>query len=397
MSWIRIIVFVTLACGVSRAGYDGFSVGGTWMIDAYRNTVSPVQAPDACNYWPSCSQFTRAAIRDHGLLIGTIIGADRITRDNGLAWSMVGSYYRDGISHNRIADPVASHVADHPHRDSLGPAIAAAQRPILDVDWQYPSAAFADRLYSSGDYRAAATEYLRVRFTSTDTATRRLAGLMAAESFLAGGTPVQARHAFSDVSEPAIATLADYGVARTWFAQAAYDSVVAKGSRLASTELAPKAAILVGWALLRAHHFTAASAAFARAQVPEASELAALGYRSLPRRNRLVGSLLSAVLPGAGQLYSGRPGDALYSFLAVAGPGLVTCWYAADPGRRDRTHVKTAVFGLVTGVFYAGGVYGANIAARDFNGLQERRYVEQVELLLDRVMMAPDYSSLARH
>jgi TM2 domain-containing membrane protein YozV len=116
--------------------------------------------------------------------------------------------------------------------------------------------------------------------------------------------------------------------------------------------------------------------------------------RDIRRRSRLASTFLSAILPGAGQLYSGRAGDGAYTFLTVAGTGLVTWWFAAEPATRDRTRVKVSIFGVITAVFYAGNVYGANTAARDYNLLQERRYVQRADSLFERLSLEPDYRVL---
>ena len=54
----------------------------------------------------------------------------------------------------------------------------------------------------------------------------------------------------------------------------------------------------------------------------------------------------------------------------------------------------TKVFGGLTALFYAGNVYGANVAARDYNVLQKRRYLGRAESLLGRLRLEPDYRHL---
>lgn len=116
--------------------------------------------------------------------------------------------------------------------------------------------------------------------------------------------------------------------------------------------------------------------------------------RDIRRRSRLASTLLSALVPGAGQIYSGRAGDGAYSFLTVASTGLVTWWFAAEHDKHDPTYVKISIFGVITALFYAGNVYGANIAARDYNLLQERRYVQRADSLFELMSLEPDYQSL---
>lgn len=48
-------------------------------IDLYRWLVSPL-LPSHCNYYPSCSRYTRDAILRHGILRGLGMGVLRIGR-----------------------------------------------------------------------------------------------------------------------------------------------------------------------------------------------------------------------------------------------------------------------------------------------------------------------------
>ena len=61
---------------------------------------------------------------------------------------------------------------------------------------------------------------------------------------------------------------------------------------------------------------------------------------------------------------------------------------------RDRTRVKVSIFGALAALFYAGNVYGANVAARDYNLLQERRYLQRADSLFSLLPLEPDYRSL---
>jgi hypothetical protein len=72
----------------------------------------------------------------------------------------------------------------------------------------------------------------------------------------------------------------------------------------------------------------------------------------------------------------------------------VTWWFWAEPTTRDRTRVKVSIFGVITALFYAGNVYGANTAARDYNLLQERRYVQRADSLFELLSLEPDYHAL---
>jgi hypothetical protein len=82
----------------------------------------------------------------------------------------------------------------------------------------------------------------------------------------------------------------------------------------------------------------------------------------LSGRSPALSAVMSAVIPGAGQLYSGRYLDAAISILATA--GLATgAWYAYDRGHRGLAYTL-GFFGVLT---WTGSIYGAWNAAHAYN------------------------------
>lgn len=49
----------------------------------YQKLISPI-LPGSCNYYPTCSEYTRQAILTHGVLRGTVMAAMRIGRCSAL-------------------------------------------------------------------------------------------------------------------------------------------------------------------------------------------------------------------------------------------------------------------------------------------------------------------------
>jgi hypothetical protein len=79
-------------------------------------------------------------------------------------------------------------------------------------------------------------------------------------------------------------------------------------------------------------------------------------------RSPALAALFSAALPGSGQVYAGRWADALVSVFALAVLSYGS-WRASADGQRG----AAVSLGFITGLAYAGTVYGAWNAARSFN------------------------------
>ncbi len=74
-------------------------------IRFFQKFISPVDGP-RCQMYPTCSQYGREAVKKHGALLGFIMSADRLMRDNG----GVPQHYPLIIKFNRFFyfDPVSA-------------------------------------------------------------------------------------------------------------------------------------------------------------------------------------------------------------------------------------------------------------------------------------------------
>jgi len=71
-------------------------LAGVWLVAAYRYTAGPLLASLAggvagaprCKYHPSCSRYASDALREHGLVRGSVLAAWRLARCN--PWSHGG-------------------------------------------------------------------------------------------------------------------------------------------------------------------------------------------------------------------------------------------------------------------------------------------------------------------
>ena len=91
----------------------------------------------------------------------------------------------------------------------------------------------------------------------------------------------------------------------------------------------------------------------------------------IPKRSPTFSGLLSAVIPGLGQAYSGRFLDGLQSLTVIGTIGAGTAYYI----NREQYEVAIPV-GLLGLFFYAGNVYGGAQAAKTFNNHQEIKFLD---------------------
>ena len=66
----------------------------------YRHLISPV-LPQACRYYPSCSQYAQEAVRVHGPLAGTWLALKRLLRCH--PWALGGPDFVPPRGHKRVA------------------------------------------------------------------------------------------------------------------------------------------------------------------------------------------------------------------------------------------------------------------------------------------------------
>jgi putative membrane protein insertion efficiency factor len=386
---LKALALLAVVASTATAACDAAGTAGRWLIDGYRLVLSPLQPPNTCTFEPTCSQFTRRAIEAYGLIPGMVVGADRLLRCQPFAWSQRDRRYL-GLTGGRLNDPPAGDIARNrppplPQDDrtpTAPPADLLAAGPGADA------LDFARWLWDRRDWHRAGVEFTRAARLLPDGDDAARVGMMAGEAFLRAGEYDAARASFIDAAPPAEG-VALFGAARADFAAGRYDSCQALLSRIHDVGLERDVTVLSGWCHFRADRFTEGAATFAGTTEPGLAPLAAMDGRDIPRRSRALAAVLSALVPGAGQLYAGLAGDGAYSFIAVAGTGLLAWWFASDAPRRDPHRVKLTIFATTAALFHAGNIYGASIAARESNRWQEHRHVERVDELLARVRLTP--------
>lgn len=246
-------------------------------------------------------------------------------------------------------------------------ALALADEPVAApppaVVAPVPDLLFADTLYAEGDLEAARLEYRRAVYAGVPDAAR--AALRVGECWWGLGRDDEAEAWFATLRTPE----GELGRAATLVRQHRYDEAATALERLDGPEpLRALAAWLAGWARLDARQEGYARADFAQVLTGPLAGPAhevLVGLDRAPRaRHRSPGgaAVLSALVPGAGQAWSGDWGDAAAAFLVnglfVAG--------TVELARTEQVPGAVAV-GLVGATFWGGNVLAAADSARQFD------------------------------
>jgi hypothetical protein len=224
---------------------------------------------------------------------------------------------------------------------------------------------FADYCFTKGDFRTAELEYQRLAFYHADsqavcfwlyrigickqhlgdkTSAIKYFGLVPRNSLLIDSARLQAADCALQINKPSLALdLCDSASSPQIQLTRAYADILLKQYAQARTAL-----------LIMDSSSAYAQRGRALSQISDSLE----HFRG---KHYLPAALLS-VIPGAGHLYTGRYGDALVSAAVVASFGAVAAYYAYF-----NAPVRAAAFGTITGLFYAGSIYGAVISVKIYN------------------------------
>jgi outer membrane protein assembly factor BamD (BamD/ComL family) len=248
--------------------------------------------------------------------------------------------------------------------------------------------AFGDHLFRQGDFYRAITEYERVLFQAPDSARSPAVRLKIGAAYFRGEKWEAASRRLQEVRVQArdteagrqallyLAALAlrqrDWGRALNYLEEyrAAYPADARRNAVMAElilTHLRRQEGDQAG-RLLEAE--LAASESGLPLTPADLRAWAERPYKS----PRLAGGL-SAVLPGAGQAYVGRWGDASLAFV-INGLFIWGAWAAFD---RDED-VAGSVLLALEATWYAGNIYNAVNGARKENRLVEDRFMENVRI-----------------
>lgn len=250
---------------------------------------------------------------------------------------------------------------------------------------------FADSLFQEGDYLNAAHEYKRLLFSHPDTPRIDFIAFRVAASYQNAGKLENAIGAYQFLIDTypksVLVERARNNIAQCHVLLGDSEKGLASLKRFLSehkeSSLAPRVQFTIGMLLMDKREWAEASSAWddVYSTYPE-SPFAKMSQRlarmvknadTLPRRSPTVAAGLSALVPGSGQVYSGRLADGLYTFVGIAVLGSASFYYA------DQERYEVAIpVGVLSLFFYGNGIYQGIQSARVFNAQGEAQFRSQL-------------------
>lgn len=254
---------------------------------------------------------------------------------------------------------------------------------------------FADYLYQEGDYLRAVGEYQRYMFLSPQEADSVLYKIGLCYR-LAGDTEKAIncfRKIIAEHPESQHCFDASYQIAYSYFISGRYQESsqyldqILKG--ISDPDRRGKLQILAAFNYLHQRRWREAEYMLKPLELRDedlsrtASDLmtGAKNGLNLPRRNPAIAALLSAIVPGTGRMYCKQYGDGFYSLILIGVTGLLAWNGFQENGVRS---IRGWFFGSMSGVFYAGNVYGSSIAARIYNRQLETDLIKKLPAAPDK-------------
>lgn len=235
---------------------------------------------------------------------------------------------------------------------------------------------FADSLAAEGDHYRAITEYKRFLHFHPESPQAARARLSIAQSLIAGKRWSEADRALETVletvpetpeAEAARRVYADIAFERSEYAIARkrYLSLLENSDDPADHE---HARYRIGWTFLEEGRIEDARLSFGHLDPERAAELSAAldDYQRQPHKSPGLAGTLSAILPGAGQLYTERPRQAALAFALNA-----TFIYGTIEAFENDNNTVGGIMLLFSVGWYTGNIYNAVNNAHKFNQRQQ--------------------------
>ena len=251
---------------------------------------------------------------------------------------------------------------------------------------------FADSLFQEGDYLNAAHEYKRLLFLHPNTSRIDFIAFRVAASYQNAGKLENAIRAYQllidTYPKSILVERAKNNIAQCHVLSGDSEKGLASLKRFLSehkeSSLAPRVHFTIGMLHVDKGEWAQASSAWnvvyltypesPFAKVSDRLARTIKNANALPHRSPTVAGVLSALVPGSGQIYSGRTADGLYTFVGMVVLGSASLYYA------DQERYEVAIpIGMVSMFFYGNGIYQSIQSARVFKVQREAQFRNRLQ------------------
>lgn len=251
---------------------------------------------------------------------------------------------------------------------------------------------FADSLFQEGDYLNAAHEYKRILFLHPNAPRIDFIAFRVAASYQNAGQLEKAIPAYQFLIDTypnsTLVARSTNNIAQCHILLGAKEQGIVSLENFLikhkGSDLAPLAHFTIGMLHIDKNEWAQASQVWndVSSVYPDSpfTEVSARLARivknvdALPRRSPTVAGVLSVLVPGSGQIYSGKAIDGLSTFMSVAVFGSASVYYTSK--ERYEVAVPVAVLGVF---FYGNGIYQSIRAAQTFNLQHERHFRSRIQ------------------
>lgn len=267
------------------------------------------------------------------------------------------------------------------------------------------SMAFADRLFQEQDYFRAITEYKRERFYTSQESVSWYCSVKIAEAYWLSQKYESALSELFRLSNKKGLSVDQNtwiltSIGLNYYGMRLFPNALSYLNAGLELQNEPQLDLYRGLVLAESDEWHSAIEAFNAAQsvpsetsVHDASKIAldiAVASSEMPKRSPLAAGLMSTLVPGLGQAYSGHLFDAFQAIATVGVFALATYSVYLYEDDHDRPYVYSGILGAVTLTLHTTNIFGAVKTADYYN---HKKRDEFVKPLREAVLKLPTLGS----
>ncbi len=378
-----------------------YGSGSNFFLDFYQNFLSPIKGGNTCPMYPSCSQYSKILFRTQPIYQAYIGTLERVLRCGHELYLYPKRKIEGGL---RWYDPPNTtfplgHEPDNglDVKDNLSPVYPLPKDNAISVFQDSIDEQFAEYLFSKKDYYRALTEFMRLQFNTTDSLKKleylRKIGLcyyydadyLGYEQFLK-----ENRQSFS--SNQFIKSEMEILLGKTYYYQKKFQKAIStfewSGINI-ENPLYNELQFCIGLSYARLFYwdeavkfFTKVDSLSDRGKISKTLCDSLTTVYSLSTRQPWLAGALSAVVPGAGYLYSNRTATGIASIIVN---GLL--FWAGYDAVRNESYGLASALGFFGMGWYAGNIKGSANAAKEYNFNTRNDFLDKLlnEIDLDKL------------